>query len=67
MKMCEEVDAVLTNLTTLIYEALREQASESLHPGGDPDRSDDVIKAAGDRADTLRRLRAEFEDAMTSY
>lgn len=67
MKMREEVDAVLTGLTKLICEALCEKSSESWHPGADPDRSDDVIRAAQRRADNLRRLRAEFENEMTSY
>ena len=55
---------VITNLSALIFNNLRSHQLERHHPGSNPDRMDDLIKATGERHAVLTRLRDEFEREM---
>lgn len=56
---------VLKGLSNLVYKELRTAAQEQRYPGHDPDRMDEIISDALDKAKAYRRLREEFENTCT--
>lgn len=62
--MDEHSQSIVNDLSCLIERQLRLWSGECQHPSSDADSSDDKIKTARKKIDTLRRIRGEVEDIM---
>lgn len=61
----EAIQYVEEGLTYLVLSYKRSVASRQYVPSNDPDRDDDEVKEGKEFLETLRRLREEFENAVT--
>ena len=64
--MDSDYEQVVNTLSRLIQVSLAMRDSESSRPSRTPDASDFYIGTLKGRIETLRRIRQEFEDVMTT-